>query len=274
MYDRFKWTNASFRRNELTQEYEPLQPFFLNTLAELGRCETFIDVGANIGAYSLFATSIPTVRRVFAFEADRETFDELNRNVQLNNLEQRVEVRPNAVSDAIGTLTFGSVGHLSGANSVVSTSIHDGSKFRDRYAVEATTLDHMFAGSSLGTVALKIDVEGHEAAVLEGGKSMLLANPAVMQIECYDESDGETRNRLDLLGFKQITAIGPDHYFTNIDSLRDLASVIATYERAVGDMIAYYHRDKPVTVQGGNFRLEVIGKSAELARRLKRLVRH
>ena len=272
MYDRFKWTSGSFRRNRLTQEYEPLQPFFFVALAERAGCQTFVDVGANIGAYSLFATLIPTVRGIFGFEADPATFEELKRNVRVNNLEQRIEIRSNAVSDAVGTLTFGSIGHLSGGNSVVSTSIHHASKFRNRYTVEATTLDQMFAGSVLGPIALKIDVEGHEPEVLDGGKSMLRANPAVIQIECYEGSGSETRNRLDNLGFGQITTIGPDQYFTNVDPLLDPGVVIATYERAVGDMIAYYHRDKPIVVERGDFKLEVVGKSADLARRLKQLV--
>jgi FkbM family methyltransferase len=272
MYDRFNWTSGSFRRNRLTEEYEPLQPFFFVALAKCAACRTFIDVGANIGAYSLFGTLVPTVDHVIAFEADYATVEELKRNVRLNNLEERIEVHLNAVSDMIGTLTFGSMGPLSGANSVVSTSIHHRTKFRARNTVDATTLDETFGAAALGPIAIKIDVEGHEAAVLDGGKSMLRTSPVIMQIECYEGDGEEIKGRLHDIGLKQVTAIGPDHYFTNIESLQVPSAIIETYERSAQDMISYYHRSKAATVEVGDFKLEVVGKSADLARRLKRLL--
>jgi len=273
MYDCFKWTTASLRRNRLTQEYEPLQPFFLRALAERTGCETFVDIGANIGAYSLFATLVPTVRRVIAFEADRGTAEELDRNVVLNGLERHIEVQSLAISDAVGVLTFGHVGYLSGANSVIATSIHNSTRFHDEYPVESTTLDDFFASRSLGAVALKVDVEGHELAVLNGGSCMLQQHPSIVQIEYYEESGDQTRKRLRHLGFKQITAIGPDHYFTNIEALQAPSAIIEIYERAVAQMIAYYHRDQPLVLQRGHFRLELGGKGANVVRRLSRLVR-
>ena len=273
MYDRFKWTSASLRRNRLTQEYEPLQPFFFIALAERAACRTFIDVGANIGAYSLFATLAPSVRHVVAFEADPATFAELKRNVSLNSLDTSIKVHGSAVSDAAGELAFGSVGRLSGANSVVSTSIHESTNFRDRYMVEATTLDNVFATGADEPLAIKIDVEGHEPAVLKGGEALLRANRAIIQIECYERSGNESRRLLSKLGFEQLTAIGPDHYFTNIDELRDANALIPVYEQASRELIDYYHRDKPVTVEAGDLRIEVTGRSADFARNLKRRVR-
>jgi FkbM family methyltransferase len=273
VYERFKWTRASVRRNRLTAEYEPLQPFFLLALAERAGCQTFIDVGANIGAYSLFATLVPSVSRVVAFEADPTTLAELRQNVSLNSLEDRVDVHGNAVSDGIKTVAFGKVGYLSGANSIVSTSIHEPATFRESQTVETTTLDHVLVDGALGPLAIKIDVEGHEPAVLEGATSVLRENPVVVQIECYGEAGRETRRRLRDLGIAEITSIGPDHFFTNIESIRDPVAVIRTYEQAAGAMIACGHRDRPVTLEKGDLKLEIIGKTAELARRSKKLFR-
>src|SRR5687768_14085806 len=115
MYDRFRWTDVSARRNRLTMEYEPVQPFFLVALAENAGCGTFIDVGANIGAYTLFATLVPTIQRIVAFEAIPETARELRANLALNGLQPRVEVDERAVSSAPGTVSFGVVSKFSGA---------------------------------------------------------------------------------------------------------------------------------------------------------------
>jgi FkbM family methyltransferase len=229
-------------------------------------------VGANIGAYSLFATLIPSVHQVVAFEADRATRAEFERNVRLNRLEARVQVQAKAISDTLGPLTFGSAGHLSGASGVVASSIHDATLFRDRYTVEATTLDVMFSSAKVGPLAIKIDVEGHEPAVLDGAKSVLGKNQALIQIEIYPDNADKSTRRLDAMGFRKLTVIGPDHYFTNIDSLSNRTEILATYERAVQDMIAYYHREKPIAVERGDFKLEISGKSAEFARRIKKLV--
>jgi hypothetical protein len=120
---------------------------------------------------------------------------------------------------------------------------------------------------------MKIDVEGHEAAVLDGAKSVLSAQPSVLQIECYPGCGGESKHRLQRLGFSELTAIGPDHYFANMKSLLSPPAIIEIYEQACRDMIAYYHREKPVMLERGDIRLEIAGKTANLARGMKKLVR-
>lgn len=51
---------------------------------------TVIDVGANIGLFSLYLTSVAPGIRVFAFEPHPETFDRLKRNLAENGLEGSV----------------------------------------------------------------------------------------------------------------------------------------------------------------------------------------
>jgi len=273
MYDQFRWTNVSARRNGLTLEYEPMQPFFLLALAEKIGCRTFLDVGANIGAYSLFATLVPTVERVVAFEANPETVEELLANVRLNSLERAVEVQGKAVSSAPGQVSFGVVSRFSGANSVVATSIHDQASFHKQVTVEAVTLDQIFAQSAAGPLCIKIDVEGHERAVIDGARTLLGACKAVVQLEDYEHAEGSSGQKLEALGYVRLTEIGPDHYFSNIESLRDPAEVVDAYERAMRAMIAFNHRNKAVMLKRGDFGLQLTGKTATLARDLaKRLI--
>ncbi len=273
MYDRFRWTDVSARRNRLTMEYEPVQPFFLVALAENAGCGTFIDVGANIGAYTLFATLVPTIQRIVAFEAIPETARELRANLALNGLQPRVEVDERAVSSAPGTVSFGVVSKFSGANSVVDTSIHDRSTFHKQVTVEAVALDEVFPAAGQHPLCLKIDVEGHEGQVVDGARSLLQANEAVIQLEGYEETGTENSGKLEKLGYSRLTALGPDHYYSNMERFRDPAAVIDVFERAIAQMIAYNHRNKAVLLKRGDFALQLTGRSADMARAVaKRLI--
>ena len=272
MYDQFRWTSPSGRRNRLTQEYEPLQPYFLMALAEEAGCKTFVDIGASVGVYSLFSTCVATVERVVAFEANPDTFTEFERNVKLNGLQDKIEAHGEAVSRTPGTITFGVMSKLSGANSVMETSIHDRSAFRKTLTVETVTLDDFFSGHAAAPLCLKMDVEGHEIDVIAGGQSTLEQNPAIVQIESY-ERDGEfSEEKLIELGYSRLTAIGPDHYFTNIETLTSPAGLIRVYERAIAAMIAHNHADKALALSAGDFALQVTGKPAALIRTLVKRV--
>lgn len=274
MYDQFRWTAASARRNRLTMEFEPLQPHFLFALAEKAGCGTFLDIGANIGAYSLFATLVPTIDRIVAFEADPQTLEELKSNISLNGLGDRIDIQGKAVSSAAGKLSFGVVGKLSGANSVIDTSIHDRSAFHDQLTVEAVSLDGYFTNPWAHPICMKIDVEGHEREVIDGAAAMLTASKALVQMEAYDAENANGRS-LEELGYVRLTGIGPDHYFTNIDGLNNPAVLLAAYERTARELIAFNHRSKPLVLERGEFSVQLAGRSATMVRNLKRkLTRH
>jgi FkbM family methyltransferase len=255
------------RRNIATAEYEPIQPYFLLTLAEKVGCGTFLDIGANIGAYSLFASLVPSIERIVAFEANPEAAAEIKANAALNAV--AVEVHAKAVSSEPGRLSFGVVSAYSGANSVVETTIHERSVFHKQIDVEAVTLDDMFPRPFDRPLCIKIDVEGHEARVMQGGANMFRTNQAIMQIEGYRDRSSS----LEALGYFPLTSIGPDRYVTNIESLRDPSEVITAYEGAVQRIIDGNHRAGAITLKRGDVALQLTGRTAALARRLaKRLL--
>jgi FkbM family methyltransferase len=66
---------------------------------------------------------------------------------------------------------------------------------RSPLIVEVTTLDAFFANRSRGPHFLKIDVEGHELSVLEGGQSVLESHRPTLLVECEarHRSDGDVR---------------------------------------------------------------------------------
>jgi FkbM family methyltransferase len=252
MYHRFKWTRSSRRRNDMTIEYEPLQPYFLLAIITTADCRTFVDVGSNVGAYSVLMSQAPSVEKIVAFEANRSAALEMRENFRLNSL--NIEIKTVAVSDRVGSLTFGTVSRLAGNSAVVDTS--ENREFHHVDQVECVTLDSALADYP-GPFALKIDVEGHEERVLRGAQE-LLENPCVIQVESY----GETLTLPEC--YSRIAKIGPDWYFSNIRGLH----AADLFERATAMMIESNHEKKTASIHAGDFALSVSGKSYAVVRRI------
>jgi FkbM family methyltransferase len=260
MYECFRWSGPSRHRNRMTAEYEPLQPYFLIELAAQAECRTFLDIGANIGVYSLFMSLVPSIQRIVAFEPSPAAAAELRANSSLNDV--AIELHQQAVSSRVGNASFAVISNLSGANSLNGTSIHDTASAR-QIEVETISLDSL---SLSGPLCLKIDVEGHELEVARGAENLLRANKAVIQIESNCPEAGRL---IETLGYELLTRIGPDEYYSNIEGL----SVLSVYEAASARMIEYNHSVRRVTVGRGDFLLSIGGRTAQAARRVAKKLR-
>jgi FkbM family methyltransferase len=142
-------------------EFEPMA-FLLHFLRA---DDVFVDVGANVGSYTILA-AVALGARVVAFEPG-EAFPWLLRNLQLNGLD-RVDARREAVGSAVGTVSF-----TSGLDTMNRMDPKGDS------TVPITTLDA--ACSCHRPALIKIDVEGFEADVLRGGADTL-RNPTAQAL--------------------------------------------------------------------------------------------
>lgn len=138
--------------------------------------DLFVDIGANVGTYTVLAGKVVGAR-VAAFEPHPATADWLESNIRHNAIEGRTTVHRVALSDHEGTgaLTDG----LDTMNRVVAPG--------EGREVPLRTLDAMLAGES--PAMLKIDVEGHEPEVLAGAAATL-AKPSLRAIEIETVTDG------------------------------------------------------------------------------------
>jgi FkbM family methyltransferase len=94
-YERQVWLKA--------EEWHEL--IFLGRMLSAGDC--FIDVGANIGLWTLSAASaVGANGRVFSFEPNPSTFAKLERNVARNDMQKRTSLYPCAVSAKSGQAQF------------------------------------------------------------------------------------------------------------------------------------------------------------------------
>ena len=141
---------------------------------------TFVDIGANIGYYSLLASKAVGERgKVIAIEASPSIFELFNDNMSINRVTNVRSVNL-AVSDKNDVLTVydGGKGNR-GATSTIAT-------WRDGKAsaqVKATTLNQILSPEEIRQVSLiKIDVEGAELPILRQLLDTIDEYPADMTI--------------------------------------------------------------------------------------------
>lgn len=214
----FHWTSKSVQRNKLTEIFEPFQPFiFMSTIKRLAgksTCKVF-DIGSNIGIYSLFSASLQCVDKVFAFEAEESSYKHLIENINENEMGNKIEAHFVAVSNKNGKVLFGIRKEMGGDNGILETLIHDKQKYIEKRDIPSISLDSKFNFVN-DTIALKIDVEGHEEKVINGASNLLKRNKCFIQLELYKDQ-GNIISILNNLGYSMMFNIGHDHYFSNYE---------------------------------------------------------
>jgi FkbM family methyltransferase len=238
MYQRFHWTEVAQQRNILLQQYEPIQPFVFLEMARRISPRYFFDVGANVGAYSITVSALNCCEQIYAFEPSPQTFRELEKNVRLNQIQQRVKLFNAAASDRSGYVTFGIVNNFSGANGICSTLPDDTRRVDRSIEVETMRLDNSFT-FSYQCIALKIDVEGHELSVLAGAESLLRQNRALLQIEISGSPPEKVSSILRKSGFEKLFHIGADYYYINNSNMIASLSFVEMFEQALSEMTAF-----------------------------------
>lgn len=151
-------------------DYEPNLSSFVAEVLRPG--DTFVDVGANEGYFSMIAGSKVGDGRVFAVEPQSRLHPVIEKNVELNGL-KNVTIARCAFGDKAGELTL----HM-------SSDVNNGSTGMTKYwrfggkteTVPVVTFDEFCKTHKIDRIRfLKIDVEGAEGLVLSGALSWLKA---------------------------------------------------------------------------------------------------
>jgi FkbM family methyltransferase len=144
--------------------------------------DTFFDVGAHFGYFSLLAAKcIGSKGKVLAFEPSKSTFELLQKNTAVH---PNIEIFNNAISNIFEVISFYEFPVLYSEYNTM-----DGARFNHedwflKYAIKvdvlALTLDRIFEKGHTPNL-IKIDVEGAEGSVIEGAKKLLHeTNPIVI----------------------------------------------------------------------------------------------
>lgn len=137
--------------------------------------DVFFDVGANIGLFSLYAAKRGA--RVYAFEPEALNCAQLNRNIVLNGLGERVTAYATAIADRdhLDELYIRSFERGAALHNVGSAVDGEGGTFTPahRQGVLCTSLDSLHLKFGLPAPHhIKIDVDGFEKKVLAGAKAV------------------------------------------------------------------------------------------------------
>lgn len=151
--------------------FEPgSEKLFCNLLRE---GMTVIDVGANLGIYTLHALRAGC--KVYSYEPTPSTYDLLNQNIKVNGfLESNRATTINcAVGDSDKTVTFSICKGISGHNHIASEEDVD-----NIIKVPVVSLDNRHKSEKIDFI--KIDIEGAEYEALKGMRDIIKNNPDIM----------------------------------------------------------------------------------------------
>lgn len=223
------------------------EPWMTKVISDrLGPGMTFVDIGANLGYFTVLAASaVGPEGQVHAFEADAALADLVARSASINGMAQ-VSVIAAAVFDRTGTIEF----HTSERRRATGSIIYDpdaddrsDGEVATTVEVPVVTLDDHYGETIPRIDVMKIDAEGAEPAIFRGMRRVLAANPQIcVFFECSPA----------------IYALGGEDAHEMLSSLEDQGFDIATVHRdgtigpfAAAEMSVNDHLDLMITRREG-----------------------
>lgn len=196
--------------------------------------DVFVDIGANVGGYTVLASAVTGARSI-AFEPVLETYMELQRNVRLNDIESLVQCHCCALGETAGVNRMTS--QRGGMNHIVFSEDAPGT-----VEVAVDRLDTVLAGMSCRLI--KLDTEGYELSILRGAPQTL-ASPDLQALIVelngsggrYAVSNDDTHEEIIGLGFEPCGYDAESRVLTPLDG----------YNRA--GMNTIYVRDRTAVIE-------------------------
>jgi FkbM family methyltransferase len=193
------YTVASVRDGDIAMLVDVRDPAISKPILALGEYEEgfrrrlmsfvhpethFVDIGANIGFFTLLVARRAARGKVWSIEADPQNARLLRASVALNGLEERVVVHHLAASDADGEVFFSTLGYE--ANIGARFTAKEEATLRERSLtgaappsrLRARAMDTLLRDERVDLV--KVDVEGYEPAVFRGLREVLCRQKPVV----------------------------------------------------------------------------------------------
>lgn len=197
---------------------------------------TVVDIGANLGYYTLLEASIVGEKgQVYALEPVPKNFDILCKNININGF-KNIKSYCIAVSNKSGTakITLTNASNWGSMLEIEAEAVSDYMKqkmrslARQTIEIETITLDEFLVKETVNRVNLiRMDVEGYEVEVVKGMLKTLKNTPPPLMLffeihnKVFDDPEksiGPMLQQLLIFGFKPKYIILPDKILRNINS--------------------------------------------------------
>ena len=203
----------------------------LSEISKLNEGNIFLDIGANIGYYSVVASKfVGNSGRVYSFEPSTREFRRLLKNIELNQCSNIIPLNIALSNTTDETIFLIASGHT-GLNSLI---ISDKSVPKTEQITQTLTLDTLLNLKNRRIGLAKIDVEGAEFKVLEGMEEILKAKTIkrfVVEItpkffNSFDYTKDDVYNLLYRYGYKSLINSDSDQFdelfvFADNDSINE-----------------------------------------------------
>ena len=197
------------RKTYFIREYEKKRMEQLHLFSKTNNSEILIDIGANIGFYSILSSD--RFKQIYSFEPNERNFKVLKKNIENNKL-KNIQI----LNFGLGENEEVLIGNSNTKGELFQTSgfaINKDNKKGERVLVKRGDDVLHFQNN---TLTIKIDVEGFEFFVLKGLKNTLVNNRCILQIEIWEKNIDEVHRFLKSLCYNMINSIDGDTYFSNI----------------------------------------------------------
>jgi FkbM family methyltransferase len=195
-------------RIAVRRTHEPHVTRVIRALLQPGT--VMIDIGANIGYYTLLAASrIGSTGKIIAFEPNVANCTLLHKSLQANNF-KNVALHNVAVAEAEGVVSL----HISDSNG----SIVPDHLLAHPYQVRTVILDHVL-GDEPRIDLIKMDIEGAEGRALQGMHGVIQRCTPIIVTELHPAA------------LQAVSHITPEEY---LNALRALGYVLCVIDRTTG----------------------------------------
>jgi len=153
------------------------------------------DIGANIGNHSIYWAIKSNAKKIYSFEPVHDTFNILKKNIALNKVTEKVKIFNIGLSNekVNGSISFYNPENIGSTQIKQDLNGNLSLEKLDNIIIIEDTIDF-----------LKIDVEGHELEVLQGGKETIKAYKPIIFIESFPKNTMKVHEYLTNLGYKSI----------------------------------------------------------------------
>lgn len=202
---------TTFMKNGQLWEEESVNYFYDNIPTD--RSVNIVDIGAQCGLYTLYAQYLPN-SQFYAFEPFPRSYKVLRDNITLNRI-PNVRTRNIGISNHAGETILNTSKSHNGLHTLGTNIIRFDDAVPVRIHVEP--LDTIFYDNNIPVDFIKIDTEGWEYFILQGGEKTIQKYKPMIQLEWSADNMKQCNvnmtefgRYIDTIGYKKKNMIGEE----------------------------------------------------------------